>query len=215
MAKARVLLADDHTMVMEAFKKLLEPEFEIVGTVSDGRDVVELAQLTKPDVVLLDLGMPLLNGFDAGRRLKKLLPATRIIVVTMNEDCETADAALREWASGYLIKSAAGVELRRAIADAMGGRQYVSQQIANWQAKRFVNDPHMQARALTPRQREVLQLLAEGRSMKEAAAELQLTTRTIAFHKYRIMEEYGLRTNVDLLRFAMKQQVVPPPDGKI
>jgi DNA-binding NarL/FixJ family response regulator len=156
--------------------------------------------------------MPLLNGFDAGRRLKELLPATRIIVVTMNEDCETADAALREWASGYLIKSAAGAELRRAIADAIGGRQYVSPLIANWQAQRFVNDPRMQARTLTRRQREVLQLLAEGRSMKEVAAQLQLTTRTIAFHKYRIMEEYGLKNNVDLLRFAMKQHVVPPPN---
>ena len=212
MAKARVLLADDHTLVMEALKKLLEPEFEIVGAVSDGRQLVEQAQLTKPDVILLDLGMPLLNGFDAGRRLKELLPATRIIVVTMNEDCETADAALRKWASGYLIKSAAGAELRRAIADAIGGRQYVSPLIANWQAKRFVNDPRMQGRTLTPRQREVLQLLAEGRSMKEVAAQLQLTTRTIAFHKYRIMEEYGLKTNVDLLRFAMKQHVVPPPN---
>ena len=212
MAKARVLLADDHTLVMEALKKLLEPEFEIVGAVSDGRQLVEQAQLTKPDVILLDLGMPLLNGFDAGRRLKELLPATRIIVVTMNEDCETADAALREWASGYLIKSAAGAELRRAIADAIGGRQYVSPLIANWQAERFVNDPRMQGRTLTPRQREVLQLLAEGRSMKEVAAQLQLTTRTIAFHKYRIMEEYGLKTNVDLLRFAMKQHVVPPPN---
>ena len=212
MAKARVLLADDHTLVMEALKKLLEPEFEIVGAVSDGRQLVEQAQQTKPDVILLDLGMPLLNGFDAGRRLKELLPATRIIVVTMNEDCETADAALREWASGYLIKSAAGAELRRAIADAIGGRQYVSPLIANWQAKRFVNDPRMQGRTLTPRQREVLQLLAEGRSMKEVAAQLQLTTRTIAFHKYRIMEEYGLKTNVDLLRFAMKQHVVPPPN---
>ena len=212
MAKARVLLADDHTLVMEALKKLLEPEFEIVGAVSDGRQLVEQAQQTKPDVILLDLGMPLLNGFDAGRRLKELLPATRIIVVTMNEDCETADAALRKWASGYLIKSAAGAELRRAIADAIGGRQYVSPLIANWQAKRFVNDPRMQARTLTPRQREVLQLLAEGRSMKEVAAQLQLTTRTIAFHKYRIMEEYGLKNNVDLLRFAMKQHVVPPPN---
>ena len=208
MAKARVLLADDHTLVMEALKKLLEPEFEIVGAVSDGRQLVEQAQLTKPDVILLDLGMPLLNGFDAGRRLKELLPATRIIVVTMNEDCETADAALREWASGYLIKSAAGAELRRAIADAIGGRQYVSPLIANWQAKRFVNDPRMQGRTLTPRQREVLQLLAEGRSMKEVAAQLQLTTRTIAFHKYRIMEEYGLKTNCDLIKFAMKQNVV-------
>jgi DNA-binding NarL/FixJ family response regulator len=211
MAKVRVLLADDHTMVMEAFETLLEPEFEIIGTAADGRTLVQLAQQTKPDVILLDLRMPLLNGFDAGRRLKELLPATKIVVVTMNEDGETAHAALREFASGYVIKSSAGAELRRAIADAVRGRPYVSPLIANWQAERFVNDPRRpQVRPLTRRQREVLQLLAEGRSMKEAAAELRLTARTIAFHKYQIMREYGLKTNVDLLRLAMKQHVVPP-----
>jgi DNA-binding NarL/FixJ family response regulator len=211
MAKIRVLLADDHTMVMEAFKKLLEPEFEIVGTFSDGRKLVQLAQQIKPDVILLDLGMVPLNGFDAGRQLKTQLPAAKIVVVTMNEDGETAYAALREFASGYVIKSSAGAELRRAIADAVGGKQYVSPTIANWQAERFINDPRMsQVRGLTRRQREVLQLLAQGRTMKEAATKLQVTVRTIAFHKYRIKEEYGLKTNVDLLRFAMKQQVVPP-----
>jgi len=213
MAKARVLLADDHTLVMEALKKLLEPEFEIVGAVSDGRQLVEQAQLTKPDVILLDLGMPLLNGFDAGRQLKRRFPATKIVVVTMNDDGETAHAALCAWASGYVIKSSAGAELRRAIADAIGGRKYVSPQIANLQAKRFVYDPRMpQARPLTPRKREVLQLLAEGRSMKETAAVLQLTARTVAFHKYGIMQQYGLKTYVDLVRFAMKQHVVPPPN---
>jgi len=210
MAKVRVLLADDHTMVAEALKNMLEPEFEIVATASDGRKLVELAKQTKPDVILLDLGMPLLNGFDAGRQLKRLLPTTKIVVVTMNDDCETAHATLREWASGYVIKSAAGAELRRAIADAIGGRPYVSPPIANWQAERFINDPRMsQVKALTRRQREVLQLLAEGRSMKEAAAELQLTARTIAFHKYRIMQQHGLKTNVDLMRFAMKHDVPP------
>lgn len=203
MAKARVLLADGHTMVVEGLKKLLEPEFEIVGVTSDGRELLQLALQTKADVVLLALGMPSLNGFAAGQQLKKLLPATKIMVVTMNEDVDTADAALSEWASGYLMKSSAsGAELSRAIVTVMSGKQYVSRQ-------RFIRHPRgLQAQTLTCRQREVLQLLAEGRTMKEAAAELQVTSRTIAFHKYRIMEEHGLRSNSDLLRFAFKQQVV-------
>ena len=210
MVKARVLLADDHVMVVEAFKKLLEPEFEVVGVATDGRKLLQLAQQTGPDVVLLDLGMPSLNGFDAGRQLKKLLPAVKIVIVTMNEDIDTAEAALRECASGYLLKSSASrADLSRAIVTVMTGNQYVSPGIADRLLQRFVRDPRRQARPLTHRQREVLQLLAEGRSMKEAAAELKVSTRTIAFHKYRIMDEYGLKSNAALLLFAIKEQVVP------
>ena len=214
MPNARVLVADDHALVMEAFRKLLEPEFEVVGVASDGRKLLQLALQTRPDVVLLDLGMPLLNGFDAGRQLKKLLPATKIIVVTMNEDVDTADAALYEWASGYVLKSSGGTDLRKAIIAAISGRKYISQRIADRQSERFIRDPRrLQARPLTCRQREVLQLLAEGQSMKQAAAELKITIRTIAFHKYRIMEEYGLRNNSDLVRFAIKQQLVARPEA--
>jgi DNA-binding NarL/FixJ family response regulator len=209
MAKVRVLLADDHAMVAEAFKKLLEPEFEVGAVASDGRKLLHLAQQTRPDVVLLDLGMPSLNGFDAGRQLKRLLPAIKIVVVTMNEDNHTADAALREYASGYLLKSSASrAELSRAIVTVMTGNQYVSPGIADRLLQRFVRDPRRQARPLTHRQREVLQLLAEGRSMKQAAAELNVSARTIAFHKYKIMEENGLRNNSDFVFFAVKQQVV-------
>jgi DNA-binding NarL/FixJ family response regulator len=209
VVKARVLLADDHVMVVEAFKKLLEPEFEVVGVATDGRKLLQLAQQTRPEVVLLDLEMPSLNGFDAGRQLKKLLPAIKIVVVTMNEDNHTADAALREYASGYLLKSSASrAELSRAIVTVMTGNQYVSPGIADRLLQRFVRDPRRQARPLTHRQREVLQLLAEGRSMKQAAAELNVSARTIAFHKYKIMEENGLRNNSDFVFFAIKQQVV-------
>jgi len=207
MTKIRVLLADDHTMVVEAFRKLLEPEFEVVGIALNGRKLLELAQQLKPDVVLLDLGMPLLNGFDAGRQLKRLIPRTKIIVVTMNEDTDIATTALREWASGYLLKTSTRQEVIKAITTVQSGRPYVTERIADRQFERFVRDPQaLQAKMLTFRQRQVLQLLAEGRSMKEAAAELQITARTIAFHKYRIMEDYGLRTNIDLLRFAIKQR---------
>ena len=209
VAKARVLLADDHTMVVEGLKKLLEPEFDIVGVASDGRELLQLAPQTRPDIVLLDLGMPNLNGFDAGQQLKKLLPATKIVVVTMTEDGELANAALRDWASGYVGKSSCRTELLKAITAVMSGKQYIGRRVANRMAERFIRDLRMpQARDLTYRQREVLQLLAEGRSMKQAAAELNVSTRTIAFHKYRIMEEHGLRSNSDLLRFAFRQHVV-------
>jgi DNA-binding NarL/FixJ family response regulator len=210
VARARVLLADDHEMVAEALKELLEPEFEVVAVASDGRKLLQLALQTRPNIVLLDLGMPSLNGFDAGQQLKKLLPATKIVVVTMNEDGDTADAALREWASGYLLKSSGGrAELSTAITAVMSGRQYLSPRIAERRDERFIRDPRqLHARRLTYRQREVLQLLAEGLSMKQAAAELNITTRTVAFHKYRIMEENGLKNNSDLVRFALKRQVV-------
>jgi DNA-binding NarL/FixJ family response regulator len=131
VVKARVLLADDHVMVVEAFKKLLEPEFEVVGVATAGRKLLQLAQQTRPEVVLLDLEMPSLNGFDAGRQLKKLLPAIKIVVVTMNEDIDTAEAALREYASGYLLKSSASrADLSRAIVTVMTGNRYLSPGIA-------------------------------------------------------------------------------------
>jgi DNA-binding NarL/FixJ family response regulator len=214
MAKVRLLLADDHTLVVEGFKKLLEPEFEIVAVASDGRELLQLAPVTRPDVVLLDLAMPLLNGFVAGQQLKKLLPAAKIMVLTMNEDVDVATAALREWASGYVLKSSDGTELRKAIIDVMNGKKYVSQRIAERQSQQFIWDPRKvasldgahrtQTRLLTTRQREVLQLLVEGRSMKEAATELHLSMRTIAFHKSNIKREHGLRNNYEFLRFAIK-----------
>jgi DNA-binding NarL/FixJ family response regulator len=212
MGKPRVLLADDHTLVIEAFKKLLEPEFDIVGTVADGRMLLQVAPQLKPDVVVLDLGMPFLNGMDAGRELKKLIPQTKLIVLTMSEDYGLAAEALRKWASGYLLKKSAGSELVRAIREVLKGRSYVTPRVAQRLVEEFVRDPRPDhIRSLTPRQREVLQLLAEGRTMKEAATILHVATRTVAFHKYRIMEEFSLRTNSDLVRFAMKERLVTPP----
>jgi len=210
MGQVRVLLADDHTMVVEAFRKLLEPEFEVVGTVSDGRALINVAPGLKPDVIVLDIGMPLLNGMDAGRELKRLLPRTKLLVLTMNEDSEIASEALRTWASGYLLKRSAGAELLKAIREALKGKSYVTPRIAEKLLDQFVRDPrHEHGKALTPRQREVLQLLAEGRTMKETADHLHVTPRTIAFHKYRIMEEFGLKTNSDLVKFAIRERVVP------
>jgi DNA-binding NarL/FixJ family response regulator len=209
VGRPRILLADDHTLIVEAFKKLLEPEFEIVGTVPDGRKLLQVAPALRPDVVLLDLGMPMLNGFDAGRQLKKLLPNVKLIVLTVNEDYDLAVEALGEWASGYLLKNSASSELVKAIWEVLRGKQYVTPQFAKRRLEEFVRDPRPnRIRHLTARQREVLQLLGEGRSMKEAAFELQVATRTIAFHKYRIMEEHGLKTNSDLVIFAIKQNVL-------
>jgi len=209
MWRPRVLLADDHTMVVEAFRKLLDPEFEIVGTVSDGRALLAVAPGLKPDVIVVDIGMPLLNGMDAGRELKKLIPRTKLIALTMNEDSHIASEALRSWASGYLLKKSVGSELVKAIWEALKGRSYVTPRVAQQMLDEFVRDPRRDSsKELTPRQRQVLQLLAEGRTMKEAADFLHVTPRTVAFHKYRIMEEFGLKTNSDLVRFAIRQRVI-------
>jgi DNA-binding NarL/FixJ family response regulator len=209
VAKARILLADDHTLVAEAFKRLLEPEFEVVGTVGDGRALLREAAELRPDVVLVDLNMPLLNGLDASEQLKQLLPRTKIIVLTMNEDAEIAHETLHRWASGYLLKKSAGSELLKAVREVLNGVKYVTPALENQLAELISGDSRADtARALTPRQREVLQLLAEGHTMKEAAAILNVATRTVAFHKYRIMQEFGLENNSDLLRLAIRQRLV-------
>lgn len=212
MAKPRVLLADDHVIILEAFTKLLEPDFEIVGAVTDGRALLKKAPDVKPDVVILDLAMPLLNGMDAGRELKKALPKTEIVVLTMSEDFDLATEALRQWASAYLLKKSAASELVKAIREVLQGRTYVTPRVAQRMLERFVRDPRVsREKHLTPRQREVLQLLAEGRTMKEAAALLNITERTVAFHKYQIMEEYGLKSQSDVVMFAIKKHLILSP----
>ncbi len=157
MGKARILLADDHTLVAEAIKRLLEPEFEVVAVVADGRSLVREALALKPDVALVDLNMPMLNGFDASEQLKTANPAIKIIVLTMNEDAEIAAETLRTWASGFLLKKSAGSELVKAVREVLHGN---------------------------------------------------VATRTVAFHKYRIMQDFSLANNSELLRFAIKQRVI-------
>ena len=209
MQRPRVLLADDHTLVLEAFKKLLEPEFDIVGTVSDGRSLLSAAHDLKPDVIVLDLGMPELSGMQAGVQLKKLLPRTKLVVLTMNEDSDLASEALHHWASGYLLKKSAGAELAKAIRETLRGRSYVTPKIAHRLEEQFVRDPRPDhKKVLTSRQKEVLQLLAEGHTMREAADALHVTPRTVAFHKYRIMEDFGLKTTSDLVKFAIREHVI-------
>jgi DNA-binding NarL/FixJ family response regulator len=210
VGKARILLADDHTLVAEAIKRLLEPEFDVVGVVADGRSLVREACNLKPDVVLVDLNMPMLNGLDASEQLKAAHPGMKIIVLTMNEDAEIAMQTMRTWASGYLLKKSAGSELVKAVREVLRGGKYITPALEDVLAELSVREPRSSesGRVLTQRQREVLQLLAEGRTMKEAAAILNVATRTVAFHKYRIMEDFGLTNNSELLRFAMKQRVV-------
>jgi DNA-binding NarL/FixJ family response regulator len=209
MGKPRILLADDHTLVAEAFGKLLESEFEIVGIVPDGRKLLQVAPELKPDVILIDIGMPVLGGLEAGRQLKKIMPDARLIVITVTEDHLVASEVLKEWASGYLLKNSSRSELSTAIHEVLKGKQYVTPKIAHRQLEEFILDPRIdRAKTLTSRQREVLQLLCEGHSMKEAAAVLDVATCTVAFHKYRIMKEYGLRTNSDLVRFAIKEHII-------
>jgi DNA-binding NarL/FixJ family response regulator len=209
MGRARILIADDHTLIVDAFRKLLEPELEVVGGAANGHALLEQAPKLKPDLVIVDLNMPLLNGLDAGRELKRMIPHTKIIVLTMSEDFEVAADALRHWANGYLLKKSAGSELVKAIHEVLKGKSYVTPRLAQHLLDEFIRDPRPHVnKPLTLRQREVLQLLAEGRTMKEVAAVLNLTARTVAFHKYRIMEEFGLKNNADLVRFAIKEHLI-------
>jgi len=209
LTRARILLADDHTLVAEAIKKLLEPEYDVVGVVADGRALLREAPALKPDLVLVDLNMPLLNGLDASEQLKSMLPAIKIIVLTMNEDAAIAAETMQKWASGYLLKKSAGSELIKAVKEVLRGGRYITPALQPVLDEISARDPKADAqRVLTPRQREVLQLLAEGHTMKEAAAILNVAARTVAFHKYRIMQDFGLSNNSDLLRFAIKQRVV-------
>lgn len=209
MWRPKILLIDDHMLVLDAFKKLLEPEFEVVGTASDSRIALSLAEDLKPDIIVLDIGMPNLNGLQAGPELKRRLPRTKLIVLTMNEDSDIARESLKQWASGYLLKKSAASELVKAIREALHGRTYVTPMTEHQLEEAFIRNPEFDhTRSLTPRQREVLRLLAEGKTMRETADVLHVTPRTIAFHKYKIMEEFGLKNNSDLVKLALREKVL-------
>jgi DNA-binding NarL/FixJ family response regulator len=209
MTGPRVLLADDHNLLLGAFEKLLSPECEIVGTVSDGRALVAEAQRLKPDVVVLDIAMPLLNGLDAGRQIKQLRSSVKLVFVTMNEDPELAAEAFRAGASAYLLKRSAASELLVAIREAMKGRSYVTPLVTAGMVGSFIDAANRKpSHDLTPRQREVLQLLAEGHSMKQVAALLNVTPRTVAFHKYRMMEQLNIHSSAELIQFAVVHHIV-------
>jgi DNA-binding NarL/FixJ family response regulator len=204
--RPRVLLADDHTMLLDAFRRLLEPRCEIVGTACDGRALVDLAASTRPDVIVLDISMPRLNGMDACAQLRRKIAGMKFVFLTVNEDPDIAAEAISLGASGYLLKSSASVELFTAIEQALAGKTYITPLVTKGVPLdvflRWATKPSVEK--LTARQREVLQLLAEGRAMKEVADLLHVTARTVAFHKYTIMEHLGVKTSAELVQYALE-----------
>jgi DNA-binding NarL/FixJ family response regulator len=210
MKLPRAILADDHTLLAEALCGLMALRFDVVATVADGHALIASATALKPDVIVVDVAMPLLNGLEACRQLKQKMPSLKFVFLTMNEDPELALAAMKSGASGYVLKKSAASELIQAMEFALRGKTYVTPQIARGMQESFIRNPQgaSHTRSLTARQREVVQLLAEGKSMKEAASVLKVAPRTVAFHKYRIMQDLGFKTNADLIQFAVKNRIV-------
>jgi len=221
MSKTKVLLADDHTIVAEGLRSLLENEFDLVGAVNDGRALLEAARNLNPEVIVADISMPLLNGLDAARQLRRDGVAAKIVFLTMHADVQLAAEAFRVGASGYLVKQSAAEELITAIHEVVKGRAYISPLITK-DVINFLMDTaqgtERQAVKLTPRQREVLQLVAEGRTMKEIGSILNISTRTVESHKYEMMEALGVQTNAELVQYAIKiglVSVAHPPDDNL
>jgi DNA-binding NarL/FixJ family response regulator len=209
--RPRILIADDHNLVAELCKRLLEPEFDVVGVVSDGRALVRAALELKPDVIVVDIAMPVLNGLDAGRQVKEMLPAVKLVYLTMNTDIGVAAEAFDRGASGYLLKTCAAAEMVVAVREVLRAKSYMSQGLSRdaidclrWQHKKLVNEEER----LTDRQREVLQLLAEGKVMKEVGGILNMSTRTVAYHKYRMMEVLGAKSSAELVKYAVRNHMV-------
>lgn len=210
MTRAKVLLADDHTMFGDLLKDLLEPEYEVVGSVTDGREFLNAAEILKPDVALLDISMPSLNGLDAGRRLKQANPKIKLIYLTMNNNVEFAREAIACGASAYVLKNAMSSELLKAIRGALKGVFYLAPEIRKAMDETFIRDPKAVDRPqhLTDRQREVLQMLAEGHTLREIADDLKISYRTVRFHKFKIREELGISKDSDLIKYALKHGIV-------
>ena len=211
MKQTRVLLADDHKIVLEGLRNLLEPEFQIVRTVEDGRALVAEAEKLRPDVIVVDISMPLLNGIEAVLQIKKIDPRIKVVFLTMHPDVTYATRAFDAGASGYVLKHSASVELVTAIREAIKGRTYVTPMIAGELMQAYKEGfyrQHDAIRKLTLRQREVLQLFAEGHSTKEIANILYISPRTVEYHKYRMMEELSIKTTAELVQFAIKHGIV-------
>lgn len=210
--RPRVLLCDDHLIVAEALRSLLAAEFDLIDVVEDGRALLDAVERLRPDVIVADITMPHLNGIDALTQLRQRGDRTPVVILTMHRDVTFARRALEAGASGFVLKHSAPVELVMAIRAALEGKTYLTPQLAGEvldamkQAPGKASDPVV---SLTPRQREILQLVAEGRSAKEIASSLQISTRTVEFHKYQLMETLGLHTNAELIHFAIKHGLVP------
>ena len=210
MQRPRILLADDHRIVVEGLRGLLEPEFEIVGIVEDGRALLTAAEKLRPDVIVADISMPLLNGIDSVRQIKKTHAEIKVVFLTMHPDVTYAASAFEAGASGYVLKHSAASELVTAIQSALRGKTYVTPLLASELMQFYKQKPDHrdELTRLTQRQREVLQMLAEGRSAKEIASVLQISSRTVEFHKYRMMEELGMKTVAELVKYAINKGIV-------
>jgi DNA-binding NarL/FixJ family response regulator len=206
--RPRILIADDHKLVVEGLQRLLESDFEVVGTVDNGRALLSAAERLKPDVILVDVSMPLLNGIDACARLCALVPSSRVIFLTMHADPSYAAEAFRAGAAGYVLKASATSELVQAIQSVLRGQRYLARALP----ASILTGPRLPGEArpghLTPRQREVLQLIAEGRSAKQIAALLGISVKTVEFHKARLMDQLDLRSTAELTRYAVQHGLV-------
>jgi len=209
--RSRILIADDHTLVAELCKRLLETEFNVIGMVSDGGALIRAASQLKPDVIVVDIFMPILNGLEAGYRIKGILPSVKLLYLTMVTDVQVVAEAFRRGASGFLLKTDAATDLVVAVRDALRGKTYMSRTLSQdavdclrWRNKKLINEEER----LTPRQREVLQLLAEGKAMKEVSDILNMSQRTVAYHKYRMMEVLGTKSSAELVKYAVRNHVV-------
>ena len=218
MRKARLLLADDHAMILEGLTRLLEPEFEVIGKVEDGRALLKMSATLKPDVIVADISMPLLSGIEAVRQLRRKDSRTKVIFLSMHADVELASEAIRLGASGYVLKHSAVESLSRAIHEVLNGRDYVSPRIcvdvlsAVQQTSR---DPERPAVVLTQREREVLQLVSEGRTIRGIANILDIAGRTVVFHKCNLMDKLGIRTTAELTRYAFQSGLLAPEEPVI
>jgi DNA-binding NarL/FixJ family response regulator len=206
--RPRVLIADDHSIVADGLRSVLEKSCDVIGIVQDGRQLLIEATKLKPDVIVLDIGMPFLNGLDAAERLKPLLPRVKFVFLTMKDDPNLAAAALNLGPVGYVLKHSAVSELLKAVSEVLQGKSYVTAKLRA--ENRVVQEARVRqlSKELTPRQKDVLQLLAEGRRVKEIAGILKLSERTIMFHKYQIMESFNLKSTADLVLFAIKHRLI-------
>ncbi len=211
MKRPRVLLADDHQIVLEGLKNLLEGEFEIIGGVQDGRALVDQAATLHPDVIVADISMPQLNGIEAARRIKQTDKNIKIVFLTMHPDATYAANAFEAGASGFVLKHSAPSELITAIHEAMKGRTYVTPLIAGDLIRTYQGGGSPEKdlfKKISPRQREILQLLAEGKSGKEIASILNISARTVEFHKYKMMEQLKIKTSAELVQYAVKHGII-------
>jgi DNA-binding NarL/FixJ family response regulator len=207
---ARILIADDHQLLADACKTILEPEFQVVGTVADGRYVEDAVAEFKPNIVLIDIYMPRLNGLDAGEQVKKKHPGIKLVFLSMTLAVDVVTEAFRRGAFGYVLKQSAATELLLAVHKVSLGESYLSPLVARETIISLLNkkDPYKEEKRITRRQSEVLQLLAEGKSMKEVASEIDIKPSTVAFHKYRMMETLNIRSKAELLGYALKHQMI-------